>query len=218
MDLSAHLFDYCERTDIGLFGEPLNAASNAAFFYFAWRLWGQAARQGPELAGKLRWLAVLLGLVGAGSLAFHTVATAWASLLDVLFIAAFNVSFLVIFLRHVARWSWWQSGAAGCAFVAADRAAGFALPAGALNGSILYAPATAVLLVLSAWALASAPACGRAMARAAAVFLVSLAFRTLDRSFCPSWAFGTHFVWHCLNAWVLYQLAMALSLARARPT
>lgn len=217
MDLNAHVFDYCERgSDAGLLAEPLDAASNAAFLYFAWRLWAQAARQGPELAPKLRWLAALLGLVGLASLSFHTLATVWASILDVLFIGVFNVSFLIIYLRHVARWPWIGASAAGAAFVLADRAAGAVLPAGALNGSLLYLPATIVLLALTGWALASAPACGRAMARAAAVFAVSLLARTADRALCSSWPWGTHFVWHLLNAWVLYELALALTLAHAR--
>jgi hypothetical protein len=51
------------------------------------------------------------------------------------------------------------------------------------------------------------------MAAAAGVFMVSLTARTIDRNVCSVWPWGTHFVWHVLNAWVLYQLSRALRFA-----
>jgi len=43
----------------------------------------------------------------------------------------------------------------------------------------------------------------------AAVFLVSIAFRSIDNAVCPVLPLGTHFLWHCLNACVLYLLLCA---------
>lgn len=100
--------------------------------------------------------------------------------------------------------------AAAAGFVLLDRAGAMLLPAGLLNGSGFYLPALATLAALTAYALRIAPAAGRMMLAAALVFLVSLAARTLDRSLCDVWPWGTHFVWHLLNAWVLYRLARAL--------
>ena len=97
MSLADPIRAYCERQGPELWAEPFNALSNLAFFYAAWRLWNRAATV-PQLARPLRWLAALLGMVGAGSLAFHTIATGWASILDVLFIGIFNVVYLVVFL------------------------------------------------------------------------------------------------------------------------
>ncbi|KQQ45639.1 hypothetical protein ASF58_18860 [Methylobacterium sp. Leaf125] len=51
----------------------------------------------------------------------------------------------------------------------------------------------------------------------AALFAVSLGFRTLDRAVCPVWPLGTHAVWHLLNAGVLYGLiAVAVRYRRHR--
>lgn len=51
----------------------------------------------------------------------------------------------------------------------------------------------------------------------AALFAVSLGFRTLDRAVCPVWPLGTHAVWHVLNAGVLYGLiAVAVRYRRHR--
>lgn len=214
MSLGDAVNAYCERQGPELWAEPLNALSNLAFLYGAWRLWRYARTGSGAVARGQRWLAVLLALVGAGSLAFHTTATVWGGILDVLFIGVFNVAYLMIFLRTVAAWPVPGAIAGGMAFVALDRSAGALLPADAFNGSLLYAPALAVLVIITAYAAVRAPAVGRAMAIAAAVFCVSLVARTADRALCPVWPLGTHFAWHLLNAWVLYALGRALT---ARP-
>ena len=41
------------------------------------------------------------------------------------------------------------------------------------------------------------------------MFVVSLAFRTMDQAVCPAFPLGTHFIWHLLNAGVLYILLRA---------
>jgi hypothetical protein len=58
------------------------------------------------------------------------------------------------------------------------------------------------------------PAPGLYILGAAAVFLAAMTFRTLDYELC-TWAVrgargvGTHFLWHTLNAVVLYVLLLA---------
>ncbi len=216
MNSTQDLYAYCERQGPGLGAEPLNAISNLAFFFWAWRLWIESRAQPDALGAKLRWLALLLGLVGAGSLAYHTLATPWAGILDVLFIGVFNVSYLIIFLQALAGWTRAWTWVCGAAFVACDRVCAIFLPQDAFNGSVLYLPAVLVLLALTAYARVRAPAAGRAMSQAAAVFCVSLLARTLDQQLCSSWHWGTHFAWHLLNAWVLYRLSQALVLANRR--
>ena len=210
MDLSAPLLLYCERLGPGLWAEPLNAWSNLGFFWFAWKLWSESGAGEARLAARLRLLAGLIALVGTASLTFHTLATRWANILDVAFIGIFNVAYLVIFLRVIAQWPRARALAAAAGFVLLDRAGAALLPAGLLNGSGFYLPALATLAALTVYALRIAPASGRMMLAATLVFLVSLTARTLDRSLCAVWPWGTHFIWHLLNAWVLYQLARAL--------
>jgi hypothetical protein len=49
---------------------------------------------------------------------------------------------------------------------------------------------------------------------AGAVFAASYFFRSIDRSICDAVPFGTHFLWHVLNATVLYLLVRTAILAR----
>ena len=217
MNLAETVMEYCERTGPGLFAEPLNACSNAAFLYAAWRLWQRAAGAPTAMAAPQRLLAALIALVGVASLCFHTFATRWAGILDVACIGIFNLTYLFVFLRRLAAWQSAAALAATVMFVVADRSAGLILPEEALNGSVLYLPALTALLALTVYAWRLAPAAGRVMTGAGAVFLVSLTARTLDPLVCSVWPWGTHFLWHLLNAWVLYRLSRALVTAQAEP-
>lgn len=213
MNFGEHLALYCERRGAELTAEPLNALSNIAFFYMAWRLWKEA---GPKSAPALplRCLSGLIFLVGAGSLAFHTFATGWARILDLAFIGIFNLLYLVLFLRMAVGWSKPEVALAAGLFLGLDRTADMLGVGVWLYGSGTYLPALLVLLALDVWAWRRAPKAGRMMAGATAVFLLSLGARTVDQMFCGYWPWGTHFVWHVLNAWVLYRLGCALSTAR----
>lgn len=210
MDPGAILLVYCERLGPGLWAEPLNALSNAGFFWCAWMLHREAARTEANARQALHLLAALVALVGIGSLSFHTLATRWANWLDMGFIALFNVVFVALFLRVVARWPVAGALAGAAGFVLIDRVGTAWLPPGLLSGSGFYLPALATLIALTAYALHIAPAAGRRMAGAALLFVVALAVRTLDRSLCELWPWGTHFVWHLLVAWILYRLAGTL--------
>jgi len=47
---------------------------------------------------------------------------------------------------------------------------------------------------------------------AAAIFAVSLTFRTVDAPICAAVPIGTHFMWHLLNGCVLFIVVRALVL------
>src|SRR3546814_7159311 len=82
---------YCERVGPGLWSEPLNLVTNLAFILagvllvVALRRAGPAVRRDPAIIG----LAVLVLVVGIGSGLFHSFATRWAALADVIPIALF---------------------------------------------------------------------------------------------------------------------------------
>jgi hypothetical protein len=49
---------------------------------------------------------------------------------------------------------------------------------------------------------------GRALLLGAILFAVSLTFRTIDQPLCTFWPYGTHFIWHTLNALLLFWLLL----------
>ena len=188
---------YCERTAAGLLNEPLNAASNLGFLFVAALAWHRARQRGLTDLGIL---AAILAAIGFGSGLFHTFATAWAQWLDVLPILAFQVVFLALYLRRVAGLAAAPVGAAVGVFVLTAIAA--AQSPAVLNGSLGYLPALVVLgwLGLDAWRRS-----GRlSLALAASLFTLALVARSVDNALCATWPWGTHFLWHLLNAVVLH--------------
>jgi hypothetical protein len=210
---------YCERTNASFWAEPLNAATNAAFLVAA-----AAAALHWARAGGRDWpaafLIALAAIVGTGSFLFHTFANRWSLLADVLPIAAFIYSYFLIAMRRFLGLS---------AIVAAALTGGFVLfnmtfprlwlaafPEVTLNGSVGYLPAAGAMALVGAACRLKAGSGQGALARAggtliaaALVFAASLTFRSLDHAFCGALPVGTHFLWHLLNALVLFMLMRA---------
>jgi Ceramidase len=202
MDWSTLVDLYCERTDASLWAEPANALTNAAFLLAAaaaFVLWRRAGgRDWPALA-----LTVVVAVVGLGSFAFHTVATRGAMLADVIPIAIFIYGYLLLALRRFLRLSAGVSAAIVVVYAMGAQALSWLAPSGALNGSIGYLPA---LVALIAMARATRGPARRGLELAVMLFTVSLALRTIDLAACETFRLGTHFLWHLLNAVVLYVL------------
>lgn len=91
---------YCERTGPGLLAEPVNAITNLAFLLAAVGTWRLASRQGV-LYADIQLLTGLMAAIGIGSVLFHTFATAWSQVLDILPILLFQVAYLWIYGRRI---------------------------------------------------------------------------------------------------------------------
>lgn len=195
---------YCERTDPGLWSEPLNVATNLAFLLAAALLWRQAGRG----AGRdTRVLILLIGAVGLGSIAFHTIGTRWAALLDIGFIAVFVLFFHQRFqVRALGR----SNGAANLGVAVFVVLAGLfvlaikQLPTLSQNDSESYLAPFLLLLVCARQAAPRWPEAARWLNRAAGLFVASLLCRAIDQPLCAVWPAGTHLGWHLINAAMLY--------------
>ncbi|TWH21167.1 hypothetical protein [Prauserella rugosa] len=195
-DWTAYVDGYCERLAPGLFGEPLNTVSNLGFLIAAVAIWRQARGEtGPRL------LAVGLALIFAASTAFHMLATRWAGSADsaaiALFVLAYAVVFAHVFLRAPWRWAWLAVPAfAALAVPVVAGASALGVPGGAYAAPLVALFVLAVLTARDgAWPL---------FVVAGGLFGVSLTFRSVDHTVCGSFPPGTHFLWHLLNATVLY--------------
>ncbi|TNC16133.1 hypothetical protein FF100_02420 [Methylobacterium terricola] len=204
--------DYCERTGPDLLSEPLNAVSNAAFMVAAILLLRRGRTRDP-VADGFAWL---IGVIGIGSLLFHTLAVQWAMLADVIPIALFIHAYFFLAVRRFLRFGALAALAGTLAFAVAaalfepilSHLAGRSLGT-ASNGSVAYAPAALALFGVGAAARLSGNRAGAALIGIGVLFLASLAARTLDAALCPRVPFGTHWLWHLLNACVLYGLVRA---------
>jgi len=199
---------YCERTSALFWAEPVNALTNLAFMLAAWFLLRGMDRRTPA---DLRALAWLIGLVGAGSLVFHTIGQVWASALDVGFIAIFVILYLQRALVHLHGWRNPGAGIAVIGMLVMSAGIAYAGRAPALNGSEIY---LGPWLTLIALALSCRQhAAGRWLRLAAALFAVSIVLRSIDNAVCAAFPLGTHFGWHLLNAGVLWSCVRALLAA-----
>jgi hypothetical protein len=199
---------YCERTDPSFWAEPVNALTNAGFLIVAGLALAQWLRQQPRDWPILALIA-LTGLIGIGSFVFHTVATRGAALFDVVPIGLFVYCYLYLALRRFLRLSLPGALAIMIGFVVLSRGVAAGLPDGFINGSGEYLPPLAALVVVGWMAPRES---GRSILLAAAVFAVSLVFRSIDQAICSAFPLGTHFIWHLLNAAVLFILLRAALL------
>ena len=171
----------------------------------AWRLYARHAVGSGS--GLLRLSIGLIGVIGAGSLTFHTIATHWAAWLNIVPILAIMLVYLWLLLTRFIGWSATASAIALLAFFALTFTIERVVPVTFLAGGAMYLPAVAVLLGFALiFHLRLRPTADRAFGLATLVFLASYTARTLDAPLCDNWLLGTHFLWHLLNALLLYQL------------
>ncbi|MGW7535285.1 hypothetical protein [Amycolatopsis sp. NPDC054798] len=198
MNWTAYVDGYCERTAPGLWGEPLNDLANLAFLVAAGMVWWRA---GGQRTGRI--LAALTGLIFLASSVFHLVATRWGAVADsaaiLIFTLFYAAAFPRVFFQAKAKWSWLGAPT----FLAITGASA------ALGGG-LYLPALAGLAAFAIALAVKRDSYWLHFTMATAIFALSLAFRSIDGVICGDFPAGTHFLWHLLNAVVLYLVAKAM--------
>jgi hypothetical protein len=231
MTLSEHVFLYCERgTSVLLLAEPWNAASNAGFILAGLIGIDLLLRKPVEQRSADQFLlAVLILLIGLGSLSFHAFANRVAELADVIPISIFMLVYLGFALNRFLGTppGWTVLLVVGFAVIAGlagqlkcwDGAIGIPGPdvTGAvpcLNGSVGYLPALFALIVIGVLMRERNHRAAPFVLWAAAIFALSITLRSADLSVCNDVAYedhkiGTHFIWHLLNAGVLFLLFLA---------
>ncbi|MEQ9259688.1 MAG: ceramidase domain-containing protein [Roseovarius sp.] len=201
MDLFAPIDAYCERLGPGYWAEPVNAVTNAAFLLaalvMAYRLRGAHL----PLANAM---VALLALIGVGSYLFHTHAQGWSAIADTGAILLFILLYLFAASRDYLRLSTlWSLGTVVLfvPFTAALLPLFNRLPL--YEASAGYMPVV-VLIALYAGLLArSSPDTAWRLAAGAGLLFLSITARSLDMPLCDMLPFGTHFLWHILNALML---------------
>jgi len=211
-----YLDSYCERAgQAGALAEPMNLLTNG-FFILAALMAVYALLHHPAHGRRIDlWLLVIfLFSIGVGSGLWHWHPSKLTVMMDVIPITLFINTYIIAALRRLFKLSWARVLGLWAVYFVIGIAAQRMLPITMLNGSILYMPtfAALLLLTLALWRVDRAQA--RAFTAALVVLTVSLFLRTVDMKLCPQFSTGTHFLWHTLNAWVLWRLLMVLIRGR----
>lgn len=210
MNWSEQVNIYCERLDASFWSEPLNAVSNAAFILAA-AICLMKARESRRTDFLTLLLVANLFAIGVGSFLFHTLANRWAGLADTLPIVLFILIYLFGATLRYLNAPWWLAVLAPVAFigfaVAFARLWGAYLPS--LNGSQGYFPVLIVLVLYGVLLARRGHPAATGLIAAAALFSLSLTFRSLDQAVCGALPFGTHFLWHIFNGVLLGVVLMA---------
>jgi hypothetical protein len=225
---SAQVFRYCERgLDPAFWGEPLNAITNGAFILAALGAAVAYARQPKSRsAPEVMALIALVFVIGVGSFLFHTFATRWAAMADVIPIGIFMLAYMGYALRAYVKLGWILTAVGVALFIAVLQYAGAiqcrpglistteAARGPCLNGTVGYAPAFFAMVGIGAVLLLKRHPAAPYLLSAGAIFFFSMLFRIIDPETCTLTTvngrpIGTHFLWHVLNAVTLYLLLLA---------
>ena len=215
----ARIDGYCERTSDAFWAEPLNALTNAAFLIAAIAAFIWARQAGRRDLGR-DLLIGITAVIGIGSFLFHTLATRWAAIADVVPILLFIVVYLALVCRRFFGLGWPLAISIGLAYVPAS--IGFRLlwreiADGGWGATGGYLPAIVALVVAAGLLTRRRHRAARPLALAAALFSLSLTFRSLDAPLCGTIPFGTHFLWHLLNGALLFWLMLTMLRHGAPP-
>ena len=190
---------YCERIDASFWSEPLNAVTNVVFLMAA--IW---VLRREELNNKARALAFLLGMIGIASFLFHSVATAWAGALDVLFILLFTLVYIFVatedFLGLPRRSALVVTLGYFPFSVVVDW---LTLPLSFLGSTRIYIPILILITLYSLILYKKFPYLSRGLAMGALLLTISMFARSVDLPLCETIPTGTHFLWHVINAIML---------------
>jgi hypothetical protein len=208
-----HFYGLCERgTNPSFWGEPLNALTNLFFVYVAVAIY-RYYRKHPDLSGYKIWdihvLTFLTFFIAVGSFSFHTMPSILTELLDITPIVMFIIIFFWSALFRIAKCNLFQAIIGFLAFIGSTHILVTQFP-NALNDSIGYLSSMIALIMIALHLNMKKRFSARMFLLAALIGVVSLFFRGVDNAVCDVIPFGTHFLWHSLNALLIYILMKQL--------
>jgi len=209
---------YRERSgDPAFWAEPFNALSNASFIIAAAFAMDLAIRR-RALTPSAIALILIAGVIGCGSFLFHTIPLPLTKWLDILPIMLFQIIFLWLISRDLLSINGWIS--AGIVIVVVGSSLALMPILQPLNGSLFYIPSLAAMFTFGTlWAKRRRTE-PFILLIAACCFTVAITARSID--WIVPWPWGTHFLWHLMNGFVVYAglrtWIVAISLNKTQET
>ncbi len=211
----SYIDNYCERQkQPDWLAEPLNLITNICFVIGAVMVLRMLRfyRQITKANWDILLLTFTLAVIGFGSAAYHSMPSHTTLLMDVLPITLFIHIYLVSFFVRVVGMKIIYAIMVLIAFFAAGQYFSAHFSPDTLNGTIMYVPTYLMLIVmvLILCFVKQSPLYLH-LINTAVIWTFSLAFRTMDMDICSHTSHvGTHFLWHILNAVVLYRMLVLL--------
>lgn len=202
MSLNHQVDVYCERTDFSFWSEPINALTNIAFIitaFFALRTYHHAKTSD----GFAIVMIVCLFAIGIGSFLFHTTATWWAAMTDIIPIGMVILTYHVASQYRIAGWSLWRSFLSVILFPMLGWVV-YQLPLDFMGSTKAYLPILPMLLFYSCYHYKYQSSQGFYILGTFVFFALSIAMRVMDEKICDVFPLGTHWLWHIFNALALY--------------
>ena len=206
--LAAQWYGVCERGSLGMFAEPLNVLSSLAFMIVSVSIYRFYKRH-EDLERKWIWdihaLTFLTFIIGFNSVIFHSFPSPTTELMDTIPIVMFIILYFWSVLFRIGRCTPFQAVVCFVAFVGFSHILVAQFPH-SLNDSIGYLSSMIALIVIAVHLHLKARPSSQHFMLAAIVGVCSLFCRAIDRDVCPQFPVGSHFMWHTLNATLLYLL------------
>ena len=201
-------YGVCERGGLGVLAEPMNVLSSLMFMIVAVSIF-RYYRRHEDLERKWIWdihvMTFMTFMIGVNSVLFHAFPTPFTEALDTAAIVVFILMYFWSVLFRIGRCNFFQAGICFVAFVGFSHILVAQFPHG-LNDSIGYLSSMIALIMIAVHLHLKARPSSQHFMLAALVGVVSLFCRAVDREVCEVFPIGTHFLWHTLNATLLYIL------------
>lgn len=211
MDLFKAVDVYCERVDASYWSEPLNALSNIGFILIGLFLFHRLKN------GNDKWsifFSVNLVVIGIGSFLFHTHANILSMFADIIPIMIMIIAFFFYSFKNVLGFGRIISVASTVVVAGTGIFLG-SLKLSYFSGSEAYFNVLAALCFFCFMLKNQNTPLSRMYLKAALIFIISLIFRSLDSFLCGSFPFGTHFLWHLNNGYLIYYM-ISISMTNSK--
>ncbi len=204
----SHWYGVCERTGLGMLSEPMNVLSSFMFMIVAVSIYRYYHKH-EDLERKWIWdihaLTFITFIIGVNSVLFHAFPTPLTELLDTSSIVLFIMIYFWSVLFRIGRCTLFQAAVCFVAFVGFSHMLVSQFPH-AMNDSIGYLSSMIALIMIAVYLHLKARPSSQHFLMAALIGVVSLFCRAIDHEICPMFPIGSHFLWHMLNATLLYIL------------
>ena len=195
-----NIFFYCERTSSDILSEPINFFTNLFFIIFSVSLLFNKSILNKKYA-------LLIFLIGVGSMLFHSIPNRLTGFLDIFFIISFI--FYYIFTLYIKlNIKKYISAIISIVFIVICFVFGIFSKNTLLGSSAFYLPIIFHILFLYLYFLKNKKIFKyyNLFLFILILFSFSLLLRSVDFYLCNLFFIGTHFIWHIFNALVLYLL------------